>query len=234
MYAATDLPLTAELLLVAHDPATGRSRVDGQRLRAALAGAAVVELVLQEVLQLEGSGRNTRLRASTGAGQELDPGLRMVLERADGQSPKSAVARVGGTQTFKDRGAVLRTATWQLLEANGVARREQRRVLGLVPVTRWTQPDASQADAVVRRMDRAVRGASERDARTTVLVSVCQAAGLLRRVLPALDRRRVDQWLAEASDDAWAGQAVAKAIADVQAAVVAVIIASSVAATASG
>ena len=175
MHSSPILPLHAEFLLLAHEPESGKKLLDGQHLKAGLAGAALLELNLEEALAIEGAGQQARLRAT---GADVDPELVEVVARADGQSPKKAVARIGGAETFKDRAGDLRDATWHRLENAGLVRSEEDKVMGLFSTTRRVQTTTARSGAV-ETLRSALTGVDQPDIRTAGLVAVTQATGLL-------------------------------------------------------
>lgn len=215
----TPLPLHAEFLLLAHDPETGKALVDGTPLKAALAGAALIELGLQEAVRLEGEGRDARLVATDA---DVSPELVEVLARADGHAPKKAVARMGGAESYTDRATRLREATWDRLESERLVRRDEDKVLGLFPVTRRIQTTAARS-TLVDTLRSAVLGSEPPGIRTVGLVSVAQASGVLAKVLPEVDKKHLKARAKEIGEGTWGGDAVAKAVADMQAALMTAI-----------
>ena len=158
--------------------------------------------------------------------------------RADGRSPKDAVARIGGTSTpFRDRAGQLRDATWRRLEAEGLVRPTPHHLLGVFPTTRWVQLTGRRAELVdalrsaVDGQPGAVRragseGAADDDRRAgdgavAALVCVAEASGVLRRLFPDVPRKELSARAAAVSGDLWGGPAVARAISDINAAIVA-------------
>ncbi|WP_347350752.1 GPP34 family phosphoprotein [Intrasporangium sp.] len=216
------LPLHAEFLLLAHDDRSGRPLIDSTHLKAGLAGAAVTELTLQEALRLEGDGRSARLHAT---GRAVAPELEEALARADGRSPKDAVARIGGGRSWRDRAGHLEAATLAGLEGAGVGVRGEQTVLGVFHRKVWREQDPAVEREIVERLRNAVRATGEPDTRTAVLVSLLSATGLLRKVLPEQDKRVLAARAKEISAGQWGGQAVATAIQEVEAAVVAAVVA---------
>ena len=220
MFSPSSLPLHAELLLLAHDPASGKGLIDEGQLKAGLAGAALLELNGQEALALEGDGKQARLR-STGA--DVDPELVEVLARADGYAPKKAVARIGGAESFKDRAGALRDATWNRLERDRLVRSEEHKVMGLFPTTRRVQLTAARSESI--ETIRSVMNSSDQpELRTSGLVAVVAATGLLPKLVPEMDKKQVKARAKQIAESDWGGDAVAKAISDVQAALVAAVI----------
>lgn len=222
------LPLHAEFALLVHDDATGRVLVDSTKLKAGIAGAAVVELTLQGALRLEGEGRRARLH---GTGQTVAPELGEALARADGQSPKNAVARIGGGSSFTDRAGRLLDATLADLERAEVGSRDQERILGIFPRQVWRERDPRLEQAILERVRQAIDGAVP-DERTAALIALLHATGLLRKLFPELDKRALSARAADISAGGWGGDAVRKAVEEVQAAVTAAVIAAGAAATA--
>jgi hypothetical protein len=218
------LPLHAEFLLLAHDDETGRPLIDGTHLKAGLAGAAISELALQGALRLEGDGRSARLRAS---GEGVAPELVEALERADGQSPKNAVARVGGAQSWRNRAGELETATLEELERAGLGEQDEESAFGLFHRKLWREKDPSAEREIVDRLRAALHTDGEPDARTAVLVSLLAATGLLRKVLADEDRRTLSERAKEISAGTWGGEAVRQTIQEIQAAVVVSVISGS-------
>jgi len=216
--APPTVPLHAAFLLLAHDPSTGRCLVDDTHLKPALAGAGLLELTRTGSLRVEGDGRHTRLRATGG---HVPAELVESVGRADGRSPKDAVARIGGTNTpFKDRAGQLRDATWRRLEAEGLVRPTPHRLLGVFPTTRWVQLTGRRAE-LVEAVRSAVDGRAEPDGAVAALVGVAEACGVLRRLFPDVPRKELSARAAAVSGDLWGGPAVAKAISDINAAIVA-------------
>ncbi|WP_377645316.1 GPP34 family phosphoprotein [Oryzobacter terrae] len=211
------LPLHARFLILAHDPATGRPLVDDTRLTVGFAGAALLELAHRGVVRVEGEGRRARVRAT---GVAPPPELAEVLERAVDRSPKDAVGRFGGASSWTDRAGRLRTDTWQRLEVAGYVRPETHKVLGVLPRTRWRQltgEHATSVDAVRSVLD----GNGSPDTELPALVAVAHATGVLRQLFPAVGAKDLKARAELVTKDLWGGPAVAKAISDINAAIVA-------------
>ncbi|MDN5769100.1 MAG: GPP34 family phosphoprotein [Humibacillus sp.] len=83
----------------------------------------------------------------------------------------------------------------------------------------------------------AIRGAlnspAQPDPRTSGLVAVVAATGLLPKVVPEMGKRQVTARATVIAEGGWGGDAVAKAISDVQAAIVAGVVVPAMATTTS-
>jgi hypothetical protein len=231
--AMTQRPLTAEFLLLALGDENGRPRVDSTRLKAAVAGAAIVELALDGALRLTEPGdpehKPGRLVRTTR--QVTDPLLDEVARLSHDRKPKDAVGRIGGVNAWKNRAGTLKEAVLSDLAAQGVLRREQGKVLGLFPTTTWPLADPTVESEVLGRVRGAVVGGAEPDERTGALVALLHSVDLLPKLIPDQPKREVRARGKAIADGSWGAEAVRKAVQDVQTAITASIVASTVVAS---
>lgn len=224
----------AVLLLLLHDT-KGRSMVDDTATSAALAGAALVELTVDGALRLttvdEPQTKAGRLLA-TGRGTR-DDRLTALIEPATGRKPKDAIAKVAGFGWGSSQGKSLREGLLHDLAAQGLLSEEKGKVLGIFPTTSWPQGPRHDVEAeLVRRVRDAVVTGLQPDQRTAALIAILHAAGALPKLFPDADKKLVKRRGEEISESDWAGDAVRQAVQSVQAALIAVTVATtSVAAT---
>ncbi|WP_285100809.1 GPP34 family phosphoprotein [Promicromonospora sp. MEB111] len=225
-----DLSLAEEYLLLALDDTSGRPLLSAQHLQFALAGAAVAELTLRGALDVSDGvdgGQQDRFRV-TGRATPSDPLQREILTLLDGRRPKDAIRKIG-------QGSFARTCQESLqqgLAARGVLREEQVKVLGLFPSTTWKSHDPAPETAVRERVLSALTGTADVDEATAALVSLLHATDLTRRIFPDEDRRALKQRAQEIAGSEWAGAAVKRAIDEVNAVMITVMVAATSAATA--
>jgi hypothetical protein len=227
-----DRSLAEEYLLLTLDPGSGRPTVDSTRLRAAVAGAAVAQLTLDGALALDRpDDKRARLRR-TGTAEPPGTLWREVLEVADGLRPQDAISRLGGASAWKDRAGRLRDELLVGLVEAGVLRREDDKVLGIFPRTRWRLADPSVLARLRDGVTAALTdGAPAPSQHTVALVALLSATDQLAPVtgLPKAEaRRRAD--VVTARD--WAAPAVRAAVQEVQSVLVATMVATTVATTA--
>lgn len=208
------LPLTAQFLLLTYGKPDGTALLTMDRIKAALAGAAVVDLTLSGALELDETARKPKLYATDTV---VEPSLREAQSRSDGQTPKNAIARIGAGQTFKDRGGALRDATFELLGAQGYGQVERDDVLGIVPRRRWHDSTRgadkrAQLLAPMRAILTDQPDDADSDERVEALMAVCHATKLLPKLFPELDKRDVNRRGKEILKHNWAGTAVLKAL----------------------
>jgi hypothetical protein len=217
-----NLSLTEQYLLLALDDATGRPLLSAQHLQFALAGASVAELTLQGALDVSDGadgGQQGRFHV-TGRATPSDPVQREALELTRDRKPRDAIRKIG-QGSFAGR---LREALQQGLAARGVLREEQVKILGLFPSTTWPVHDPAPEAAVRARVLAALTGSAAPGEETAALVSLLLATDLTRKIFPDQDRRALKQRAKEIAESEWSGAAVKRAIDDVNAVMVAVMV----------
>ncbi|MGL5912446.1 MAG: GOLPH3/VPS74 family protein [Phycicoccus sp.] len=132
----------------------------------------------------------------------LDTAHARLTEKSD-EKAERAIGRIG-------KGA--KEATYEMLAAKGLVRREDGRVLGLFPTTRWPLADAA-AEAELRAELRAVLvGGARPTTRAAALASLLLALDQLGLVVDKADRKAAKARAKELADGDPAGDAVAAAV----------------------
>ncbi|MGW5383169.1 GOLPH3/VPS74 family protein [Nocardia sp. NPDC003963] len=223
-------------LLLAYSNETGRARVGGTRLVTALAGAAIVELALDGALRMteadEPGTKKGRLK-STGA-TPRDPRFAELVAMADGRRPKDAIGKVSGLGSWRNRARDLREALLGDLADAGEVTGTRSKVLGLFPTTAWRPRADGEKARVEQRVRAAVVEEAEPDDRTAALISILHAVDLLPELFPDADKRAVRRRGKTISDSEWGGAAVRKAVQEVQAVTVGIIVATTTVSSAGG
>ena len=222
-------PLPAELLLLILDD-EGKLRVDSTKRKAAVAGAAVLQLVLDGVLELEpGEPSRARLVARPGL-RAATCGARAGTGPGRGPNPKDAVARIGGASDWKGRANDIQESVLEELAAAGVLERVEHAHLGVFTSTRWLVRRPEVSSDIQARIA-AVLDGGQPDARTAALIGILNAIDLLPRLFPQRDKKTMRHLAGQIGELGWGAEAVAQAIRQVQAAVIASIVVSTTAAT---
>ncbi|GAA3472760.1 GOLPH3/VPS74 family protein [Nonomuraea roseola] len=198
--------IAEEVLLLAHSEQDGKQLIGSTELDAALGGAVLAELAVDGRIAL--SEKRVIVKDAAGGGTELDAELLTTMTRIveDGKERKPAwwVAKIGNSK--------LRTRLLTRLADTGVLTQERGKILGIFPTTRWPEADG-RVEAEIRARVASVLGGSEPDERTAVLIAVLHAAKLDRKAFPGASKERIK----EITEGAWAGEAVAKTIAEINA-----------------
>jgi hypothetical protein len=209
--------LSEELLLVAFMPEKGRASAHpGGALDFGLAGGVVMDLVLREAVRLEGK----KLVAADPRPQGddvLDNAVVRIRSSQRPRDPKHWVVQLGRAR--------LKDQLLHRLVGRAVLGEREERVLGLFRTTRHELLDPAPRAALLERVERALLGEGDLDARLASLVSLVSACGLVDRLV-AVDRRRDARQRARAiaAGDV-GGQAVSSAIRAAQDATTAAVMA---------
>ncbi len=218
--------IAEDLLLLLTDDQDGKFEVDGTALNLVLAGACVVELAMDGRVDVAGEGEQVKkgrlvVRDDTRVNDPLlDDVLARCADRA-GAKPQDVLGKIG-----KD----IREGVLDRLIERGILRREEGRVLGIFPITRWPAVDSEHEHEVLDRLEAALVNGEEPDRRTASLAALLSAVDAAHKVVPAPDRKAVKKRAKEIRESEWAADAVGKAIEAVQAAVVATVAAGAAAA----
>lgn len=208
--------LAEELLLVGLDP-DGRPQL-GMFRNVVVAGAFLAELALRERLAIDDRGRLQVVDSSSTGDPLLDDALVRFGERA-GKKPKSELERIGKK---------LVDPTLQSLARRELVRPEPVTMLGMTMSTRWPSLAPAQRAAVVAELARVIVGSQPADARTGALVALLRGVDTLHKVVPkearpGMSNSEVRKRGKEITKGRWAPEAVAKAVEEATAAIMAAV-----------
>lgn len=196
----------------------------------ALAGAVLAELALTGAVEIETEGglwKRTRVVVEDAA-TVTDPVLLEALEDIAGRkrSPQDLVNRLGKE---------LPDLLCARLVERGVLRREESKVLGLLPRTRWPATGSPHEQALRGSVRRTLVDGGDPDERIATVISVLSAADVLHKVVDRgpMSKRELKKRAEEIAAGGWATEAVRKAIQAAQAAVMAAVTAATVVAAGS-
>lgn len=196
-----DLTPAHDLVLLSLDPETGARR-RRQQMDFAAAGALLAELALAERVALD--GKKVEVVDPTPTGSRHADTLLATMALDKPRTPRSWVEKT-------KRGCV--DDLLDDLVTAEVVRRDERRVLGVIPTRRYPQIGGARRDALLGGLRLImVQGALPTDARTVILANLVVAAELHGVVFPGESKRRLKQRLVELDDAGWATEAVRKAI----------------------
>ncbi|MFE4466770.1 GPP34 family phosphoprotein, partial [Oerskovia sp. NPDC056781] len=115
------------------------------------------------------------------------------------------------------------------LVERGLLRREEGRILGIFPTTRWPAADSRHEGEVRRTLTRVLRDGVAPDERTGALVAMLAATKQAGRVmaagaeLSATERREIDHRAKELAEGSWAAGATRRYVEEITAATTAAL-----------
>lgn len=211
----TTLTLSEEVMLLSLDDDSGVAKGRGN-VGWAAGGGILVELTLRGRIDIGDDRVSVRDADPTGV-PYLDEQLARIVDHgrpwkvADCLRAVAKDAAGEATQALVDR---------------GLLREEKKRVLGLFPTRRYPEVDGAGEAEVRRRLDGVVLEGIDPDERTASLVALLHGARLRELAFPQREgRKQVEARMAEISDGQWVQPAVRRAIDQAQAAMVAVMVA---------
>lgn len=212
--------LAEEIALLSLDDESGAAK---ERSSAgwAVAGGILLELAMAERISVSDGRLTVTDTAPTGTAL-----LDGRLGRLDEWTRRKNRRKVADWLSKDQSKAV--AATVDSLCERGLVMEERSRVLGLFPVRRYPEADGSVEQELRARLTSVVVHRTEPDARTSGLVGLLHAAKLHRLAFPDVPRKLVEPRMAEIADGQWAGDGVREAIRTMQAAMVAVTVATTV------
>lgn len=222
--------LADELLLLAYSD-EGDSQLSATSLNLGLSGSVLLELALTGRFDVDGDDRIIVTDATPTGDPVLDETLSTVVNDKKTRSPRDWISRLPG--------AKLHERLLDDLVAAGVLNREKDKVLWVFPRTRYPSAHGVQppqeTDARLR-LNAALDGPDPVDPRTSALAALVQAAGLSGRVFEDRKgrdvKRRIEEMTrASVASGQWASDGVRKAIEQVEAALIATMIATTVVTT---
>lgn len=211
--------LAAEYVLIATNE-DGRRRYTGGFHGYGVAGATLMEMVLQGAVAIE----RKRVHPIQEPDGPIMTSTWQDIQRHPGKHMRHWIHKWGHGHRFR----------WvqELLVEAGVLRKERRKVLGLFPTTRYPEVDPEPERALRERLRVAIEHNDPRDVRTVALALLLAQTDLLGGLTDARTMRQVKRTVTQWRDHPalqGSGRAVADAINELVAAIVAVTAASTAA-----
>ncbi|PRX47287.1 Golgi phosphoprotein 3 GPP34 [Prauserella shujinwangii] len=212
--------IAEDLLLLLFDDESGKPAEGVRNLGYSLAGALLIELAMQG-----------RVDVSDGTGEEK-AGRLVVLDETPTGTPvlDDALGGLAGLAGRKPKDVIgplarddLRGRLLDGLADRGVLRREEGRILGLFPTTRWPAEDSGHEAAVRDGLRRVLVDGERPDERMGALIALLVGMGVVRRVVDGPDPKAVERRAKEIAEGNWAGDAMRRAVDEMTAAVMAAV-----------
>ncbi|NDE84762.1 MAG: GPP34 family phosphoprotein [Verrucomicrobia bacterium] len=212
------LSFVEEIVLLALDDKSGKFvDLPPLALDQALAGAALLELAFQNRIDTD-LKHLTLVDAKPLGDNLLDPILKEIVDAKD---KKDAKYWVGILSSDGDR---LRKAALAKLVARGILKKEEKKILWVIPGRRYPMINDQEEREVRARIRSVVTGGEIPSPRDVVLISLASACQLLRTIYSDAELLQNSRRIAEVSKMDLIGQAVSKSVAEVQEAVMRAVV----------
>ncbi|MBM4455167.1 MAG: GPP34 family phosphoprotein [Verrucomicrobia bacterium] len=207
------LSFVEEIVLLALDDQKGKFvDLPPLALEQALAGAVLLELAFQN--RIDTDPAHLMLVSDQVTGDKiLDPILKGIARAQDKQNAKYWVGVISAD------GEKIREAALARLVEKGVLKREEKKILWVIPGRRYPMIQNKEEEEVRKRIRSVVVDGAIPSPRDVVLISLGSACQLLRTVLTDADLLKYSPRIAEVAKMDLIGQAVSKSVAEVQEAV---------------
>lgn len=218
--------IAEDLVLLVTDDETGKRSVTGTGYDAALGGALLMELALRGRVDVEGEGRRSRVVVRDGS-PTGEPVLDDALARLSAGGPvppKKAVTELAKKASERVHDS---------LATRGILRREEGRVLGIFPVTRWPAEHSAHEAALRTQLHSVLVLGVQPTPEIAATVSLLRAANLLSSVVDRADRKVAKKRAKEIESLGWASDGVRRVVEAADAAVLAAVMAATTVTTAS-
>lgn len=223
--AGPDLTLAEQTLLVALDDEKGRD-VTQWGSDAGLAAALLLDLARRELVEIDADGKVAALE-----GPEPPHELLRAAHAAIGGSERRRDAK-GWVSRLPRELKPLRERIARGLVERGILAEQHRKVLGLVPVTRWPAVDPGPEQELRARLRALVLGA-EPTAQEALLLGLLEPLGLVDGLVERGERRDARRRAKAVAEHGIAGTAVRDSVRAVQGAVTAAVVTAAVTTTTS-
>ncbi|WP_199434978.1 GOLPH3/VPS74 family protein [Qaidamihabitans albus] len=220
--------IAEDLLLLVFDDESGKPIDGASNLEYSLAGALLIELaMLGRVDVTDGTegdkpGRLVLRDATPTDRTALDEALEK-LSTLEGRKAKDVIGPLAGDK--------LSQRLLAGLAERGILRREQGRILGLFPTTRWPAEDSEHEVGVRDALRRALVDGERPGERTVALIALLVGMGVVKRVVASSEPKETERRAKEIAEGNWAGDAMRRAVEEMTAAVMTAVFVPTIIAT---
>ena len=213
------LNLLEEYLLLALDDEKGKFVIDSTRLHFGFAGAVLLELALRGKIHVEGE----RLVLSN---KSYEPEMAMnkmidIIKEQDRPTLKKSI------EVLARKSNDIKNDTLQRLINKGILKKEEHKILWLIPNEKYPTSDLSPENKVRKRLDDVINENSPVDPHDVMLLSLIDATDLTKEAFRDKDDyKAISKKINEVTKDIRVSQIINKSIREIQAAIMIAITAS--------
>lgn len=208
-----DLNLLEEYLLIALDDDKGKFVIDSTYLHYGFGGAILLELALREKISFEGD--YVRLKDSSTVNEVT---LNKAIELLQGKAKAVKIKDLIGM--LANKANELKQDTLQRLMDKGILKKEEHKILWIIPNNKYPTSNLSPENKVRERLKAVMLLGEKSEPRDIMLLSLIDVSDLTREAFrDKEDYKVVKKKIKEVTQDVRISSAINKSIREIQAAI---------------
>lgn len=215
-----NLDLLEEYLLIALDDSKGQFVIDSTHLHYGFAGAVLLELALREKVSI--SGEYVSVNDNTAVTEvALNKALEYIQEKAKSTKVKDVI------NGLAKQANELKQDVLQRLINKGILKKEEHKILWLIPNNKYPASDMTPENKVRERIKAVMLYGAKSEPRDIMLLSLIDVSDLTKEAFrDKEDYKKVKKKIKEVTQDVKISGAINKSIREIQAAIMITIMAS--------
>lgn len=211
------LNLLEEYLLIALDDEKGKFVIDSTRLHYGFAGAVLLELALREKIEVDGE---TLILTDNAYEPEIALN-KMIDELKQLKSPSLKKA----LKLIADQSSDIKDYTLQHLINKGILRKEETKILWLIPSEQYPTSDMTPESKVRKRLDDVITHGSNVEAHDLMLLCLIDATDLTKEAFrDKQDYKAVRKKIKEVTSEMKISKVINNSVREIQSAIMMSII----------
>ncbi|MCE7991671.1 MAG: GPP34 family phosphoprotein [Roseivirga sp.] len=208
-----ELNLVEEFLLIALDDDKGAFVIDSTHLHYGFAGAVLLELAVRDKIDIDGD--YLHLKSSS---QEPEVALNMAIGLIMSGTKTKKVK--DWLDTLAKKAGEMKEATLQRLIERGVLRKEEHKILWIIPNNKYPTSNSNPENKVRERLNNVILNGAQSEPRDVMLLSLIDVSDLTKEAFrDQSDYKEVKRKIKEVTEDIKISQAINKSIREIQTAI---------------
>lgn len=206
------LNLIEEFLLIALDDEKGQFVIDSTHLHHGFAGAILLEMALREKIDI--SSDIVKLISSE---YEVEMAINKVIDQVKNSKPKKVKEWI---QILAKQAGELKEDTLLRLRNKGILRKEEHKILWIIPNNKYPTSDATPENKVRQRLSDVMLRGAKSEPHDIMLLSLINVSDLTKEAFRDKEEYKVvKKKIKEVTQDIKISQSINKSIREIQAAI---------------
>jgi hypothetical protein len=208
-----ELNLVEEFLLIALDDDKGAFVIDSTRLHYGFAGAVLLELALRNKIDIDGDYLHLK-NTDKEPEEVLNKALSLIKESKKTRKVKDWLGTLAG------KAHELKADTLQRLIERGVLRKEEHKILWIIPNNKYPTSNSNPENKVRERLDSVILHGAKSEPRDVMLLSLINVSDLTKEAFrDQADYKEIKRKIKNVTEDIKISQAINKSIREIQTAI---------------